>query len=129
MTPEPEPDLPKPAGDRPAVDDDGVFGPVGLLPDDVDELQDALDGVDRGNTMIRPRRVVQVEDVQGLVRLQGAAESHGSCDRTFKATSCRRRRLTYPSRNFLMIHSGKPSSESISTLMSPYMTGSSVNGQ
>lgn len=53
------------------MDDDGVFGPVGLLPDDVHKLQDALDGVDSGNAVIRPRGVVQMQDVLRLVRLRG----------------------------------------------------------
>ena len=53
----------------PAVYDDGVFGPVGLLTHDVDELQDALDGVHRGHAVVRPRGVVQVEDVLRLVGL------------------------------------------------------------
>ena len=54
--------------------DDGVFGPVGLLADDVDELQDALDGVDRRDAVVRPRGVVQVEDVLDLVSLGGATQ-------------------------------------------------------
>lgn len=37
--------------------------------------------------------------------------------------------LTYPSLNFLMVHSGDSDSDSISTLISPYITGSSLNGQ
>lgn len=53
------------------MDYDGVFGPVGLLADDEDELQDAFDGVDCGDAMIWPRGVVQVEDVLTLVSLQG----------------------------------------------------------
>lgn len=57
-------------GCRPAVDHDGVFGPVGLLTHDVDELQDALDGVDGGDAVVRPGRVVQVEHVPTLIRLQ-----------------------------------------------------------
>lgn len=60
------------------MDDDGVFGPVGLLPDDVDKLQDALDGVDGGNAVIRPRCVVQMQDVLRLVRLGGGEEGGGS---------------------------------------------------
>lgn len=52
------------------MDYDGVFGPVGLLTDDVDELQDALDGVHCGDAVIRPRGVVQMEDVLSLVGLQ-----------------------------------------------------------
>lgn len=55
----------------PAVDYDGVFGPVGLLTDDVNKLQDALDGVDRGDAVIRPRGVIQMEDVLSLVGLWG----------------------------------------------------------
>lgn len=47
----------------PAVHYDRVFGPVGLLADDVHELQDALDGVDRGHAVVRPGRVVEVQDV------------------------------------------------------------------
>lgn len=58
-------------GARPAVDDDGVFGPVGLLPNDVDKLQDAFNGVDRGDAVIWPRSVVEVEHVLTLVGLQG----------------------------------------------------------
>lgn len=57
-------------GTRPAVNDDGVFGPVGLLANDVDKLQDAFDGVDRGDAVIWPRSVVQVEHVLTLVGLQ-----------------------------------------------------------
>lgn len=57
------------------MDYDGVFGPVGLLTDDVDELQDAFDGVDRGDAVIRPRGVVQVEDVLSLISLQGETQS------------------------------------------------------
>lgn len=53
------------------MDYDGVFGPVGLLTDNVDELQDAFNGVDCGDAMIRPRGVVQVEDVLTLIGLQG----------------------------------------------------------
>lgn len=53
------------------MDYDGVFGPVGLLTDDVDELQDAFDGVDRGDAVIRPRGVVEVEDGLSLISLQG----------------------------------------------------------
>lgn len=56
----------------PAVDDDGVFGPVRLLPDDVDELQNAVDGVDSGDAVVRPGGVVQMDDVLSLVCLQGA---------------------------------------------------------
>lgn len=37
--------------------------------------------------------------------------------------------LTYPSRNFLTVHSGDSDSDSISTLTSPYRTGSSLKGQ
>lgn len=54
----------------PAVDYDGVSGSVGLLTDDQDELQDALDGVDCGDAVVWPRGVVQMEDVLGLVGLQ-----------------------------------------------------------
>lgn len=60
----------------PAVDDDGVFGPVGLLADDMDELQDALDGIYRGDAVIRPWGVVQVEDVLTLISLQVAVTVH-----------------------------------------------------
>ena len=57
------------------MDYNRVFGgPVGLLPDDVDELQDALDGVDRGDAVIRPGGVVEVEDVLSLICLQGATK-------------------------------------------------------
>ena len=58
------------------MDYDGVFGPVGLLADDVDKLQDAFDGVDCGDAVIRPRGVVQVEDVLTLVSLQGETNVH-----------------------------------------------------
>lgn len=57
----------------PAVDHDRLLGPVGLLPHDVDELQDAFDGVDRGDAVVGPGRVVQVEDVPTLIRLQGGS--------------------------------------------------------
>lgn len=59
------------------MDDDGIFGPVGLLTDDEDKLQDALDGVDRGDTVVRPRGVVQVQDVLTLIRLQGETKVPG----------------------------------------------------
>lgn len=42
------------------MDHHGVSGPAGLLTDDVDKLQDALDGVDRGDAVVGPRGVVQV---------------------------------------------------------------------
>ena len=60
----------------PAVHYDGVFGPVGLLADNVDELQDALDGVDRGHAVVGPGRVVEVQHVLRLVSLQGATHTH-----------------------------------------------------
>lgn len=51
------------------MDDDGIFGPVGLLADNVDKLQDALDGIHRGDAMIWPRSVVEMEDVPRLISL------------------------------------------------------------
>jgi len=116
----------------PAVDDDGVFGPVGLLTDDVDELKDALDGVDRGDAVIRPGGVVQMEDVLSLVGLRqrqrlGLKEPEGFL--LGPGGVLQVSELTYPSLNFRMIHSGDSLSDSISTLISPYITGSSVNGQ
>ena len=62
----------------PAVHYDGVFGPVGLLAHNVDELQDALDGVDRGHAVVGPGRVVQVQHVLRLVSLQGATHTHAT---------------------------------------------------
>lgn len=52
------------------MDHDGLFGPAGLLTDDVDKLQDALDGVDGGDAVVGPGRVVEVQDVPALVSLQ-----------------------------------------------------------
>lgn len=54
----------------PAVDNDGPFGPVHLLPDNLHELQDVLDGIDRGDSMIWPRRVVQVQHILALISLR-----------------------------------------------------------
>lgn len=59
------------ASKQPAVDHDWFFGPVGLLTHNVDKLQDAFDGVDGGDAVIRPGCVVEVEDVPTLVSLQG----------------------------------------------------------
>lgn len=52
------------------MDHDGLFGPVGLLTDNVDKLQDAFDGVDRGDAVVGPGRVVEVQDVPTLVSLR-----------------------------------------------------------
>lgn len=113
------------------MDDDGVFGPAGLLPDDVDELQDALDGVDRGDAVVGPRGVVQMEDVLRLVSLRGATVTLVTPAETAcgAAVVLQGETLTYPSLNLRMIHSGDSVSDSISTLTSPYITGSPVNGQ
>lgn len=121
-------------GARPAVDDDGVFGPVGLLANDVDKLQDAFDGVDRGDAVIRPRSVVQVEHVLTLVGLRGGDKAYMSEKSSWWVRPAAVDGglvlvLTYPSLNFLMVHSGDSDSDSISTLISPYITGSSLNGQ
>lgn len=52
------------------MDHDGIFGPVGLLSDNMDKLQDAFNGVDGGDAVIWPGRVVEVQDVPTLVSLQ-----------------------------------------------------------
>lgn len=110
------------------MDHDGLFGPVGLLSDDMDKLQNALDGVDGGDAVIRPGRVVEVQDVPTLVSLQRDREEvlgeggSAACPHSLSP-------LTYPSLNFLTVHSGDSDSDSISTLTSPYITGSSLNGQ
>lgn len=49
---------------------DGLFGPAGLLTDDMDKLQDAFDGVDGGDAVIWPGRVVEVQDVPTFIGLQ-----------------------------------------------------------
>lgn len=55
----------------PAVHHDGPFRPRGVPPNDLHELQDALDGVNRGDPVVGPGRVVHVKDVLRLVRLPG----------------------------------------------------------
>ena len=44
------------------------------MADDLDETQDALDGVDRGHAVVGPGRVVEVQNVLALVGLRGATE-------------------------------------------------------
>lgn len=111
------------------MDYNGVFGPVGLLTDDVDELQDALDGVHCGDAVIRPRGVVQVEDVLAFIDLQGETKIEQPLVFDCEPRAGSKLVLTYPSLNFLTVHSGDSDTESISTLISPYITGSSVKGQ
>jgi len=59
------------------VNHHGVSGLVGLLAHDVHELQDALDGVDRGHAVVGPGRVVQVQHVLTLVGLRGRQRAEG----------------------------------------------------
>lgn len=56
------------------MDHERLFGPVGLLANNVDKLQDAFDGIDSGDAVIWPGRVVEVQDVPTLVSLQEETE-------------------------------------------------------
>lgn len=52
------------------MNDQRLLGAVGLLANNENKLQNALNGVDSRHTMVRPRGVVKVQHVLALVGLQ-----------------------------------------------------------